>query len=248
VGSILTAVAGFAKAHPMITKFVMIFTALSAGLLIVVGGLMAVAGGLLVMTSFAPVMGAVVAWILGVGTAIAAVIAVWATWGDHIKAFFVGIGRWIEAIDWKGTGIRIITAIAEGIWAAAGLPEKAIEAVAHKLRSYLPFSPAKTGPLRDLNRVRIIETIAETMRPAPMLAAMKRAAMVTALAAPMMIGAGAPAMAAGRPGGAQINITVHYHISEGSPEEFTRAAEKHADKLLDIINERIGVRRRRDFD
>jgi TP901 family phage tail tape measure protein len=114
---------------------------------------------------------------------------------DGIKVFFLGIAHWIEAIDWKATGIRIITSIADGIWSVASLPGKAMESVVGKLRSYLPFSPAKEGPLRDLNRVRIVETIAETMKPAPMIEAMRRVALAGALAIPMTL-AVQPAMAA----------------------------------------------------
>jgi TP901 family phage tail tape measure protein len=41
VGTVLSAVAGFAKAHPMLTKFVVTFAAIGAALLIVVGGAIA---------------------------------------------------------------------------------------------------------------------------------------------------------------------------------------------------------------
>lgn len=41
-----------------------------------------------------------------------------------------------------------------------------------KIRDYLPFSPAKTGPLRDIHRIRLMETIAMSIKPAPLLNAM----------------------------------------------------------------------------
>jgi hypothetical protein len=170
---------------------------------------------------------------------------------DGIKAFFVGIAHWIEAIDWKATGIRIITAIADGIWAAVSLPGKALEAVVNKLRSYLPFSPAKVGPLRDLNRVRIVETIADSIRPAPMLSAIRRVAMVTALAAPMMVGAGAPAIAAGARGGTPavvINYTVNISgAAAGDAASFKRALDKHGRDLVDIMNRELDKRSRTEF-
>jgi hypothetical protein len=45
--TVLSAVAGFAKAHPMLTKFVVTFAAIGAALLIVVGGAIALVGGLM---------------------------------------------------------------------------------------------------------------------------------------------------------------------------------------------------------
>jgi len=42
------------------------------------------------------------------------------------------------------------------------------------IRDYLPHSPAKTGALKDLNKVKIIETIVSTMKPQPLVNAMNK--------------------------------------------------------------------------
>lgn len=84
-------------------------------------------------------------------------------------------------------------------------------------RFVLGHSPIPKGPLHDLNLGR---DIARTIQPGPIVVAMRRVAMVTAIAAPMMVGAGASAIAAtgAAPGAASINITVHYHVTADSPE------------------------------
>lgn len=46
-----------------------------------------------------------------------------------------------------------------GIWSAISLPAKAINAVVSKFRKYLPFSPAKEGPLSDLDKLNFGGTI-----------------------------------------------------------------------------------------
>jgi hypothetical protein len=200
------------------------------------------------LASFIPVAGATIAAVLGIGVAIAAIAAAWATWSDRIKAFFVAIPGWVAAIDWKAVGIRIVTAIADGIWSAATLPARAMEAIVGKVRSYLPFSPAKAGPLRDLNRVRIVQTIADTMTPTPMLTAMRRVAMVTALAAPMIAGAGAPAMAGGQASraGSNTSVTINFTVNRASAD-FERDIEKHGRKIADVIKRELDRKARADF-
>ena len=81
-------------------------------------------------------------------------------------------------------GVHIVKEIGRGIMAGAVWAEKAISHVADKIRSYLPFSPAKAGPLTQLHHVRIIETIADSMKPAPALAAMTRVSRAIALTVP----------------------------------------------------------------
>ncbi len=78
--------------------------------------------------------------------------------------------------------------IAQGITAAAFLPVKAMMAIVQKVRDLLPFSPAKAGPLRDIHRVKLVETIAGAIKPQPMMDAMQGA--VGSLAAAPMPGAG----------------------------------------------------------
>ena len=50
-------------------------------------------------------------------------------------------------------GKNIVTSIADGIKNAVGTVTDAIGGVASKIRDFLPFSPAKEGPLEDLDRL-----------------------------------------------------------------------------------------------
>ncbi len=63
--------------------------------------------------------------------------------------------------------MQIMEMLWQGIKAVASKPVEAMRSVVQRMRNFLPFSPAKEGPFRDLHRVRIIETIAQTVRPAP---------------------------------------------------------------------------------
>ena len=43
------------------------------------------------------------------------------------------------------------------------MPVELVKNMLQKVRNLLPFSPAKDGPLKDLHRVRIVETLTETI-------------------------------------------------------------------------------------
>lgn len=90
-------------------------------------------------------------------------------------------------------GFNIVNSLFEGMKKAINKPLELMKNLAQKMRNMLPFSPAKEGPLKDIHRIRLIETIAETMKPAPMVQAMKAAAtatvLATTLAGPVQAGA-----------------------------------------------------------
>jgi len=134
------------------------------------------------------------------GIAVAAFL-IYKYWGPITK-FFSGILK--SVLDIAGrmreAGVKIVTMLWEGIKSMAMKPVEAIKGIVQKIRNHLPFSPAKEGPLRDLHRIRIVETIAQTIKPGPMAAAMRRATAATMMAAAIPGGAG---MAGG--------ITVNYH-------------------------------------
>jgi TP901 family phage tail tape measure protein len=106
-----------------------------------------------------------------------------------VKAALDAVLRFIES--WGAglfdAGAHLLKTLADGMMSALHWPIDAIKAVAEKVRAYLPFSPAKEGPLAELHRVRIVETIAQQIRPGPIAAAMRTAAAAAAIAVPMVI-------------------------------------------------------------
>src|SRR5690606_21240897 len=69
-----------------------------------------------------------------------------------------------KATEFFDAGKNIVTSIADGINSAIGKVTDAIGNVTKKIRDFLPFSPAKEGPLRDIMNVKIAESIAEAIR------------------------------------------------------------------------------------
>ena len=143
----------------------------------------------------------------GIGEAILAVAAlagaayeIYEHWGA-IKGFFTGIWNYIGSINWKGLGLSILKFIGEGLLNATGLSYvgSAASKVAGLIGDYFKgHSPPPLGPLHDLGRVRIVETIADRIRPGPVISATGRVAAAIAMAAPMMMASVAPAFAGSR--------------------------------------------------
>lgn len=85
--------------------------------------------------------------------------------------------------DFSHHGRRLMETIAAGMRQRAHLLVQEIQKVTQKLRDHLPSSPAKTGPLSDIHRLKFAETIAQSIKPAPMVKAMRKAAAATLAAA-----------------------------------------------------------------
>jgi len=104
---------------------------------------------------------------------------------DKIKGFFGGLFNWLNGLftriigairnkiaEFKEAGKNIIKAIWEGIKGFVSKPIEAIKGMVGKIRNFLPFSPAKEGPLKDLHKIRIVETIADTIKPGSLVSKM----------------------------------------------------------------------------
>jgi hypothetical protein len=78
-----------------------------------------------------------------------------------------------------------------GISSAINKPVEMMKSMVTKVRRLLPFSPAKDGPLRDIHRIKLVETIAASIRPAPLVNAMRGVAGAAAnVKSPMRGGGG----------------------------------------------------------
>ena len=76
-----------------------------------------------------------------------------------VQDFLAGDATFFEA------GKRILIALGEGIWAAVTYPFELLKQALGRLRSLLPFSDAKTGPLSNLTAsgAAILKTLAQGM-------------------------------------------------------------------------------------
>ena len=171
-----------------------------------------------------------------------------------IQSIFAAAGKWFKA--WAP---EIGDAIVLGFTGPFGLIAAeiykhfdAIKAAARHVaegigRFFIGHSPPPEGPLHLLDRNRIPETIAESLRPAPILSAVHRLALVAALGAPLA--AAAPAMAMGGAGVAPVTINVSYapHIEAGAGPELEEQLRHHSRVLADLVAEEMAVRARRSY-
>jgi TP901 family phage tail tape measure protein len=174
---------------------------------------------------------------------------------DVIAGFFTDLWSRVKNIFFKALlwffnlhnkffniGKNIVNMLWNGIKAMASKPVEAIKDIVKKIRDYLPFSPAKEGPFKDLHKVRIVETIAQSMKPAPMIRAI---AGVTQAARVSMNGK-APSMASSSSGSSGSgSVVIHYSptITIGgaaTPEtqlNFANELRKHSAELMRMIEE-----------
>ena len=165
------------------------FSALRAGWLTVAaaleGGptiLAAISGGLTVATASTKAWA--VALLANPLTGLVAVLAgalylLYRNWGE--TALF-----WREAgQSMYDAGANLVTSLWAGMKSVANRPVEQMLSIVERIRRYLPYSPAKEGPLRDIHRIRLVETIAATLRPEPLVRAMHAVTLAAAVAAPL---------------------------------------------------------------
>jgi TP901 family phage tail tape measure protein len=97
---------------------------------------------------------------------------------DKVKGTFTSFFNWITGIPGRlfQAGKNMVNSLWKGIKDMAMKPVNAIKDIVKKIRSYLPFSPAKEGPLMDIHRIRLVETIAEGIKPNAIVEKMKHVA------------------------------------------------------------------------
>lgn len=131
-----------------------------------------------------------ITWIvLAVIALIAVVILLWKNW-DKVTAFMGKVWGWLTSkisagigiikgafssivnfitgkIEWfRESGKKIVTTLTAGIKSAASAPVNAIKGIFTKVRQFLPFSDAKTGPLSQLtlSGERVLTTMVSGMQ------------------------------------------------------------------------------------
>ena len=119
--------------------------------------------------------------------------------------------RFISSINLFKAGQNILNTLVQGIESVAMKPVQVMKNVVQKIRNLLPFSPAKEGPLRDLHRIKLIQTIADTIKPDPLVEKMRQA-LAQAVSIPIIP---APTAAVG------MGSHTTFHIIVNSTNNFT---------------------------
>jgi hypothetical protein len=162
---------------------------------------------------------------------------------QNVKDKFNGFIDWVRAIPSKmyDAGVNIVKSIWEGIKSFVNKPIQAIKDMVQKIREYLPFSPAKVGPLRDIHRIKLVETIAESVKPAPLVKAMRVTTAAAMMAAtPVMAGAPKASQSANaaKGGGTSVNYSPQITIQGGADAvSFERMLKQHESKIVKVIEE-----------
>ena len=185
---------------------------------------------------------------------------------DKIVAMFTGIWDKVKAVfqswvDWVmnlGTmfyeaGKNIVNSIWKGIKEMANKPIEAIEDMTKKMREYLPFSPAKRGPLMDIHRVKIMETIAQSVRPAALNDKMRSALQTVRNTIDASIntgGVGGLSPVAASSGGASVTYSPVVNIYGGgaqAEQNFRQILQQHKDEIVRIMNNENARKQRTSF-
>ena len=162
--------------------------------------------------------------------------------GGKAEAMGVRVGKAIAGIIVKLTelvakafecGRKITSMLAEGIMSGLAKVKNCIVKVAQVIRDHLPHSPAKTGPLKDLNKVKIVETIASTIKPMPLKNAMTKTLSFMTNGT-LNVSKGKIGTSSGTSFVVQYNPTITISGTE-SKEEFVKLLKRHKDEVVNIM-------------
>lgn len=180
---------------------------------------------------------------------------------ENVKSSF---GKFIDYIfglpkEFLKAGENIIDSLWNGMKAKFNDMIKWFKDGLKEMREYLPFSPAKRGPLMDIHRVKIVETIASSIKPGPMVNAMKN--VTSKVRGVMPKGTGLTpgmAMAGGSGGGAKgggAGVVVHFSPSitlnggagQNDRESFLTMLKHYQPELMRVIEDAVSRRERAKF-
>ena len=131
--------------------------------------------------------------------------------------------KWLFGIDLFQAGKNIIMSIWRGMMAFINKPLEAMKSLAQRIRNFLPFSPAKEGPLRDLNKMNFGGNITDSLNKTSL-----------------------PALRGGT-GASGGSVVVHYapviHLSGDlarAKDDFVALLRKHKDEIARIVASAAG--------
>lgn len=156
-----------------------------------------------------------------------------------VKSF----GRGFRNTGWFLTelyeaGKRMMMFFANGIGEGWKYVATKISDLTTKVREYFPFSPAKRGALRDIHKVRLMETIANTIKPNSVINAVNHATNSIAGRMPML----SPSYASGAHSGSPVSVVYSPTIYLGAganKDDFGSVLRNHKDEIVRIIEDSI---------
>lgn len=186
--------------------------------------------------------------------------------GDGIaKAFEYAINgakRFLEKTSFESHGVALMRTFAIGIRNGANEAIAATREVVGEIRDYLPHSPAKRGPLSDLNKVRFSETLATAIKPGPVVRATERVVagmrgVLSDFSGPLNVQPNRP-LTAGLPGGNSGNTSVSVNFSPvinvaGNADKTTmhgvmqQVMAELQNKLPGMLDKVSAARKRREY-
>lgn len=145
-------------------------------------------------------------------------------------------------------GQNIINSIVDGIKSKYSAVTNTVGKLAQDIRDFFPFSPAKRGPLRDLNRIKFGETIASSIKTDPVEKAINVAS--NKLESPL----NTVSQTSAAVNSAKNNVSVSYAPvinMNGGGEEAVAAVlaelRRHPSQLMAIIDSEMAGRERVSF-
>jgi TP901 family phage tail tape measure protein len=165
----------------------------------------------------------------------------------------------LSAQNWQSHGVRLMQTLAAGIRAGSAEAVAAVRDTVQKMRDHLPHSPAKVGPLSDLDRVQFAQTLAGAITRGAPRAIMAAQALAAGLAATVPDGAMAAGGMATPPsraaaggqassgGDVTVNPVFHVTVQGGGGEDFKEQMRAYSYELAEIIQAELKRRERATY-
>lgn len=174
----------------------------------------------------------------------------------RVKLIFMGFIGFVMQLPAKfyKAGEAIVNSLWNGMKAKFNDMKNWFKSGLQDLRDMLPFSPAKRGPLKDIHKLKFVETIAANIKPGPMVDAMNKSlGKVKGAMAPK--GGGTPALAAagkGSGGGSPVTVNFQPTINMGagaggSRQDFLAQLKQYEPELMRLIKDATSRSERRKF-
>jgi tape measure domain-containing protein len=181
----------------------------------------------------------IIGWAIALGAALGALAAlIYNNW-DAIVGFFSMLGdKFANFIPKaKKWGSEMIRSIVDGIKEGAPSLFAAIDGVVAFARGFFPASPAKHGAFKDLHKVKIIEQVAQSVKPNSLVKSISAATSVGAAS----VNRSLSPVASGGGGSVSVNyspvITIGAGATVGDKASFMEVLENHKSEMMRMIAE-----------